>query len=313
MRSLIQWTDLTWNPIRGCSPVSPGCKNCYAAAHATRFCGPGLPFEGFATRTKWGPRWTGRVELLDDDHLYAPLRWSGGRTVFVNSMSDLFHEDLSDEAIARVYGVMAATPWHTYQVLTKRPTRAATWYLNGFGGLANAMVHRLGRSGGELLPPRHCEAIYETFELCTGGQFRRCQDVEWPGWPLPNVHLGVSVENQTYAEARLPILQLLPAAIRFASAEPLLGPVDLDRHELGWGSQPWLDWLIVGGESGPHARPLDLAWIEQLVGQADQVGKPVFVKQLGRAWAGKGKGGDPAAWPENLRRRQMPLEQRRTS
>lgn len=197
---------------------------------------------------------------------------------FVNSMSDLFHEVLPSEAISAVFGVMAAASWHTFQILTKRPERMAEW----------------------LNTPGIAETCIETFELATRGQ--------WPGWPLPNVWLGTSIEAQEYAEQRLPALASSPAALRFASAEPLLGPLNLESAALGWGSLPWLDWLITGGESGPGARPLELEWLEALIQQAARAGRPIFVKQLGKAWAGKGKGGDPSTWPENLRRRELPQE-----
>lgn len=331
----IEWTDVTWNPVRGCSRVSEGCRHCYAERQAARFRGDDDPFHGFAYSDKSGPHWTGKVELIPSK-LDEPLRWRKPRRVFVNSMSDLFHERLSDEAIAAVFGVMAACQQHTFQVLTKRPERMREWV----------------RGSGEAL-------TFDAGEKLAGDN-GWCHAHEGEAWPLPNVHLGVSVENQETADARIPLLLQTPAALRFVSYEPALGPVDLqeirdgswydregaDRYdalfgrswwrdgEVGVGGGPAIDWLIVGGESGPGARPCDVAWIRAAVEQCRGAGVPVFVKQLGARPIGEpwvkanGKvvtmhhhiarrgeivlshprGGDPSEWPEDLRRvlREMP-------
>ena len=207
----------------------------------------------------------------------------------MNSTSDLFHPELvrwdSDE-IARIFAVMAAVPQHQFQVLTKRPQEAIDWFAD-----AEDTIRDISESDEEI--------VMNT---------KRPVHV----WPLPNVWIGVSVESQEWAQERLPLLQRIPAAIRFASAEPLLGPIDL--RQLGLSpTDPWLDWLIVGGESGPGARPCDLDWISSLRDQAVAAGRPVFVKQLGSTWAKEvrakhRKGGDPAEWPEALRVRQFPLD-----
>jgi protein gp37 len=292
--SEIQWTDVTWNPVRGCSRVSEGCRNCYAERIASRFSGHGKPFDGFAFSVPTHG-WTGRVELVPEK-LDEPLHWKKPRRVFVNSMSDLFHEKLEDWAITRIFDRMGEATQHTFQVLTKRPGRMLE-YMKGFG----------------------------------------------PSVALHNVWLGVSVEDQKTADERIPLLLQTPAAVRFVSYEPALGPVSF-RWMSAWPEnapqaalKPYkdgptnhldglrrLDWLIVGGESGPGARPFDLAWARSTIAQCKAAGVPVFVKQLGGRPVSLNfgasrdpdvpglyptmdrKGGDPSEWPEDLRVREFP-------
>lgn len=255
----IEWTDRTWNPVTGCTKVSPGCDRCYAETIARRFAGtPAFP-NGFSV-------------TLHQQRLDAPLRWRKPARVFVNSMSDLFHDGVPDQYIAEVFAVMAATPRHTYQVLTKRHARMRSLLSAG---------HFRDRVAAEL------DAI---------------NDSSWRarlGWPLPNLWCGVSAEDQHRAELRIPALLATPAAVRFVSAEPLIGPIDLHDR---WGR---LDWVIVGGESGPGARRMDPDWAAALVGRCRELGVAPFVKQLGSAH-GPGKGGDPARWPTGLRVREFP-------
>jgi len=287
----IEWTDETWNPTRGCSRVSPGCVNCYAERVAVRFewrnvageggekIAPG-PFHGFITTKNGHPSWTGKVELIESK-LLEPLRWKKPRRVFVNSMSDLFHESLPPEHIAEVFRVMQRADWHTYQILTKRADRLA-----------------------EIMP-----RIVATFGL------------------MPHVWLGVSVENQHYADERIPLLLQTPAAVRFVSYEPALGPIDFSRYiavymqNLSGDHHSGLDWIIVGGESGPGARQFDIAWARKTVEQCKAAGVACFVKQLGADPQGSlqpglypaqpmplrdRKGGDMEEWPADLRVRQFP-------
>lgn len=288
----IEWTDATWNPIRGCSRVSPGCENCYAERVAARFSGDGMPYEGLARIGKNGPRWTGKVRLIQDV-LEEPLRWKKPRRVFVNSMSDLFHENLTDTEIGKMFGVMAVARRHTFQVLTKRPNRMQSWFS--------------------------------------------------PRAPIiPNVWLGVSVEDQQRADERIPLLLATPAAVRFVSYEPALGPVDLRPYLYG-DVTPHLDWVIVGGESGPGARPFDVAWARDVVAQCRAAGVACFTKQIGSAptarseadlsdsvwralditegqvffpvsWRPRDrKGGNMAEWPEDIRVREFPEAPTRAS
>jgi protein gp37 len=202
----IEWTDRTWNPLRGCSRISPGCVNCYAEVIAARFSGPGQPFEGFADRKKAGSKWTGKVELVPAA-LDEPLGWRKPARVFVNSMSDLFHEALPIEAIARVFAVMYLAPQHTFQVLTKRADR-----------MRHVLTH-----------PKFYEMV-----LAAAGPLRRADPAllsiaisDPTKFPHSNVWLGVSVENQAAAEERIPLLLDTPAAIRFLSCEPLLGRLNI--------------------------------------------------------------------------------------
>lgn len=274
----IEWTDATWNPVRGCSRVSEGCRHCYAEQIAARFSGPGQPYEGLADRAKSGSKWTGKVRLIEEA-LDQPLRWRRPRRIFVNSMSDLFHENLPDEAIDRVFAVMALAPQHTFQVLTKRPDRMLEW------SLRNATGGRIFHLAGELGKPQS------------------------GAWPRPNIWLGVSVEDQRAADERIPLLLQTPAAKRFLSCEPLLGPVDLSRcgkHYTGsgplhlwktdlegnggWRQQhgaktgedpPEIDWVIAGGESRSGARPMHPDWARSLRDQCAAAGVPFFFKQWG--------------------------------
>jgi protein gp37 len=265
-KTAIEWTDSTWNPLRGCSRVSEGCRNCYAEKVAGRFSGAGLPYEGLARMVNGHAQWTGKVDLVEK-HLDDPLKWKEPRRIFVNSMSDLFHPSVSDEWIDSIFSVMARCPQHTFQVLTKRPSRMLR-YLSGA-------------------------------EMSIRDDIKYEQAAETMRWPLPNVWLGVSVENQKAADERIPLLLQTPAAVRFASCEPLLEAVRLDRigeepegylnamaavvHCDGRGTKSitGIDWVICGGESGPDARPIHPDWARGLRDQCKAVGTPFFFKQWG--------------------------------
>lgn len=265
--SKIEWTDATWNPLRGCSRVSEGCTNCYAERVAARFSGPGMPYEGLIHPSTKG--WSGNVHFVNSV-LGQPMGWKKPRRIFVNSMSDLFHEHVGEHDIDLIFAVMASAPQHTFQVLTKRPERAAE-YLNDRWRL---------------------EKIYDVWFSVNSGP-REVQD-----WPLPNVWLGASVEDQKTANERIPLLVQCPAAVRWLSCEPLLGPIDLERPRPGPDlqqaagtsiCQPWLiqsgiDWVVVGGESGPGARPMHPDWAGSLRDQCASAGVPYFFKQWGE-WA----------------------------
>ena len=284
----IEWTETVWNPSTGCDQVSPGCDNCYALTMARR-----LKRMGSAKYQRDGDPRTSGPGFGITEHasaLDAPLRWRKPRKVFVNSMSDLFHDGVSAGFIGSVFEVMARTPQHTYQLLTKRH------------GRMRSLLTRWAEEGA-----RHGWAGPGT------GVFRR-DDMCWVGpvkWPLPNVHLGVSVEDQRRADLRIPALLDTPAAVRWLSLEPLLGPVDLQAADPDALVDGGLDWLVCGGESGPGARPLDLEWVRSLIEQGHRhpAGR-VFVKQLGSVWAKDagwgGKGGLPEQWPADLRVREFP-------
>jgi protein gp37 len=262
-QSLIEWTDATWNTVRGCWKISPGCEHCYAIRTAARFSGPGLAYEGL---TKTDPlNWSGKVRLVPE-LLDMPLHWHRPRRIFVNSMSDLFHEDVPVDFIADIFGIMFLADWHTYQILTKRSKRMRDLLCGP--NFMNRVIFNLGKRLSRL----H-ESYKQAQILRELDKFNNRPD-DW--WPLKNVEIGVSVENQKYADLRLPDLALTPAATRFVSFEPLLGPVDASR---------WLhriDGVIVGGESGPDARPMHPGWVRSLRDQCAP-GRAFFFKQWG-AW-----------------------------
>jgi len=286
----IEWTNATWNPLRGCSKVSPGCENCYAIRTAARFNGAGQTYEGL-TRTL-PLNWTGEVREVPD-HLDDPLRWKRPRLVFVNSMSDLFHESVSNEFIAAVFGVMAAAPQHTFQILTKRAWRMADWF---------QWATRRGLQGASMFPDDPLD--WRIRQMCHVAARKAGVDMNADGrqnhggpWPLPNVWLGVSCEDQQRADERIPHLLETPTAVRFLSCEPLLGPIDLggvfghpvpvngEINLTHWSSRPFyrrfIHWVIVGGESGPSARPMHPDWVRSIRGQCGAAKVPFFFKQWG--------------------------------
>lgn len=223
--SPIEWTDATWNPVAGCSLASAGCTNCYAMRMAARLDAMGVEkYSGLTRKSGGRAKWTGRVRC-DEAALAVPERWRKPRKVFVNSMSDLFHEDVPAEFILKVWGVMKATPHHDYQLLTKRPERMR--------------------------------------QLMSRPEF----DV------LPNVWLGTSVESQEVAH-RIDDLHETPAAIRFISFEPLIGAIDT-------ADLTGIAWAIVGGESGPQARPMEEAWVLRIEQLCRAYGAAFFFKQWG--------------------------------
>lgn len=268
----IAWTDSTWNPVRGCSRVGPGCENCYAEGVAARFSGTGQPYEGLARFSERRlPQWTGEVRFIDK-HLADPLRWKKPRRIFVNSMSDLFHEKLSNEEISAVFGVMAAAPRHTFQVLTKRPERAIEWL---------AWAEKRGYDGAALF--QEDDNDWRIRQMVNVAALRRGAHVasnHGGPWPLPNVCIGVTAEDQKRADERVPLLLKIPAAVRFVSVEPQLGAVSLQRlrARAAW---PKIDWVICGGESGHRARPFDLAWARSLRDECEAAGVAFFMKQIG--------------------------------
>jgi protein gp37 len=253
--SKIEWTEVTWNPTTGCDRISSGCDHCYALTLARRLKAMGQPkYQNDGDPRTSGP---GFAVTVHQDTLWEPLRWRKPRVVFVNSMSDLFHARVPDSFIASVFGVMAMTPQHTYQVLTKRPRRMRTVLS------APAFWFRVN------------DAADAADDALTAINPR------WPGvpsldpvpWPLPNVWAGTSIENDDYTW-RADDLRQAPAAVRFLSCEPLLGPLpslDLDG----------IHWVIAGGESGPDHRKLDLDWVRGIRDRCAAQGTAFFFKQVG--------------------------------
>lgn len=283
----IAWTDQTWNPTRGCSRVSEGCRNCYAETVAARFSGPGLAYEGLAHYIGGEARWTGKLALAPA-RLADPLRWQRPRRIFVNSMSDVFHESLPFKVIDQIFAVMALAPQHTFQILTKRADRMREYCSQMYlpGALNDARISKLHENG-------YADVYSKPIE----------------SWPLPNVWLGVSVEDQVTADWRIPLLLKTPAALRFVSYEPALGAVDFRqtcescsglgrmygpdwKPETSWlcslcagtGRQDriqGLDWVIIGGESGHNARAFSVQWARDAIAQCNAAGVACFMKQLG--------------------------------
>jgi len=280
----ISWTTETWNPIVGCSIDTKGCTNCYAMRQAWRFShNPSTPqYHGTAKLVNGNPVWTGKMNLAQKAML-KPLHHKKPTTYFVNSMGDLFHENVPDEWIDQVFAVMAMRPQHTFQILTKRAERMRKYMTS---------LKSPSRKFDILLAGRR-----------TGVTLRETKDIDdaISTLPLPNVWLGVSCEDQTTADLRIPALLQTPAAIRFVSCEPLLGPVDFHfidgtisalhgieqvARENGYIPGKYelteqLDWVICGGESGPNARPMHPDWARSLRDQCVDAGVPFHFKQWG--------------------------------
>lgn len=260
-KTSIEWCDEVWNPVTGCAKVSQGCKHCYAETIAERFWA-----------TQYPPNPDGSPRKFTDvrvhpERLEDPLKWRKPRRVFVNSMSDLFHEDVPEHFIASVFGAMALCQQHTFMILTKRPKRAADWFQDIGGTTRRSWV------------------------LLSAARLINANRIKFPDWPLPNVWLGVSVEDQKTADKRIPMLLQTPAAVRFVSYEPALGPVDFmgingalnswfKNGEIDVVREGNLDWIIMGGESGPGARPMHPDWARSVRDQCQDAGVPFFFKQM---------------------------------
>jgi len=261
-KTTIEWTDASWNPIVGCTEISPGCANCYAARLAGTRLKNHPDYHGLVDKRRGEHRWLGEVRFLAD-RLEEPLHWKKPRRIFVCDMGDLFHESVVTWWIESVFNVISKCPQHTFQILTKRASRMK-----------------------EYFRPK------ELVSICD--------------WPLPNVWLGVSVENQHFADERIPLLLTTAAAIRWISAEPLLGPVDLrflqpnreveidslkgthGVYRPHGGENSKLDWVVCGGESGANARPMHPDWARSLRDQCKAASVPFFFKQWGE-WAPLGQ------------------------
>ena len=277
-KTKIEWTDKVWNPVTGCTKVSEGCRNCYAETMAKRF---------------WRDRPFSEVRC-HAERLEEISHWRKPVKIFVNSMSDLFHDDVPDDFIWKVFDkITRGNRRHTYMILTKRPRRMLEWF------------------------KKYQEKFWHYH---APGEPNRPYVVA--SWPDPCLWLGVSVEDQKTADERIPILLQIPAAIRFVSVEPMLGVVDLEpylqyppfheyyKHTFGLTEWRGLDWVICGGESGPGARPMHPDWARAVVKQCSMADIPIFVKQLGSVWAKENtahsNGGDLNKFPADLRIREFP-------
>lgn len=306
MSTNIQWCDETWNVIVGCSRVSgsPGCARCYAATAAKS---PRLQqFPQYQAVSNWD----GTVEFVKSQ-LIKPLSWKKSKRIFVCSMADLFHTNVPDEWIHQVMAVVALSPQHTFQILTKRPERMKEYFSQ----------QSLRVKWYEAAKENLWDAVSEKFE----GLINLQQYFIDQPFPLPNVWLGTSTENQQMANKRIPILLQIPAAVRFLSCEPLLEEIDFRQggaiQKLISDSYEWelvnedIQWIVVGGESGPNSRPCHIEWLESIVQQFHAAKTPVFVKQLGanaifggqRFKTRDKKGGDIEEFPKHLQVRKFPF------
>lgn len=299
--SAIEWTDATWNPITGCSIYSAGCTNCYAMRLAGTRLRDHPSRQGLTADTRVGPVWTGEVRF-NEEWLTQPLAWKRPRRIFVCAHADLFHESVPAEWIDRIFAVMALAPQHQFQVLTKRAERMRA-YLSDDGLIGGRAMQVAIQLWGPL-------AFEEDTASDRSGRLWEAQEkirerlLPVPQrWPLPNVWLGVSVEDQRAADERIPHLLATPAAVRWVSAEPLLGPINLTSvngkvPEYGTvkahgtdvltphnrSLRPQIDWVVAGGESGAGARPMHPAWARSLRDQRQAAGVPFLFKQWG-AWS----------------------------
>lgn len=307
----IEWTDATWNPITGCSIVSPGCTNCYAMKLAGTRLQHHPSRAGLTVDSKSGPVWNGQVRF-NEQWLGQPLRWTKPRRIFVCAHGDLFAEGVPDEWIDRVFAVMALAPQHTFQVLTKRAARMRTYFIPGERKLRNAWLNSI--RPGSL--PVSIHGAFARISMDATNEHRGLYNVTRPMWPLPNVWLGVSAEDQKRANERVPDLLHTPTPVRFVSAEPLLGQIDFRRvlvdHPTFPGVSAYLDalvgqlfdlggtpidghWsearlhqIILGGESGQNARPMSLADVRSIRDQCTAAGTDFFFKQWGN-WLPSGQ------------------------
>ncbi|SDF82684.1 phage Gp37/Gp68 family protein [Thalassobaculum litoreum] len=344
----IEWTDATWNPITGCSVVSPGCTNCYAMKLAGTRLQHHPSRQGLTMDTKAGPVWSGEVRF-NEGWLDQPIRWRKPKRIFVCAHGDLFHEAVPDEWIDQVFAVMALCPQHTFQVLTKRPGRMRAWFEEKWQGTlpqtlkfpdgTSLDIPAGGETGRRVKVEAECELFLRRFGLADPEKDHlwtddgNCKAMQWQ-WPLPNVWLGVSVEDQARADERVPLLLDTPAAVRWVSAEPLLGPVDFTNlREYNPTGKPWIDalrglvtrgdylarspsecsmntstripgelpsieWVVVGGESGRDARPMHPVWARSLRDQCVAAGVPFHFKQWG-TWHSALEH-DPASHPDDV-------------
>ena len=288
-KSGIAWTNSTWNPVTGCTKVSAGCKHCYAERDWTRLGVNPKAADYF-----------GRAFTDVQTHAHRldqPLRWRRPRRIFVNSMSDLFHDRVPDLFIDQVLAIMMLSPQHTFQVLTKRPERMRAY-------LADPWLYDRVLEAANNIRRAHPKIRLDEVPV----------DNPTTGFAR-HIWWGVSVENQETADARLPILLETPAAVRWVSLEPLLGPVDLEK---GLGPNPTakIAWVVCGGESGPGARVFRVEWAREILRQCRAADVPFFMKQMGAAF-NDGRftlrlrhraGADPGEWPEDLRVREYPRQ-----
>jgi len=268
--SKIEWTDKTWNPITGCTKISSGCEHCYAITMSNRVAGiksspASKHYQGTVRKmAKGGLNWTGRINMIEE-RILDPFSWKKPTMVFVNSMSDLFHEDVTWSFLDKLFAVMIASDRHTFQILTKRADHMAEYCIS-----RAEKPYRI-IDAAEKINPKGM-AIH----LKVAGYLDAMKKRSYK-WIPPNIWMGVSTENQQMANLRIPLLKMVPAEVRWLSCEPMLGHIDLA------GKLEGLHWVVTGGESGPKARPAHPDWISDIRDQCTIAGTPFFFKQWG-AW-----------------------------
>lgn len=299
--SSIEWTDTTWNPVTGCTRASEGCDNCYAVTMTNRLEAMGQEkYSGLTVLNPRGDRHFNGQVREHGDVLKLPFAWRKPRRVFVNSMSDLFHRGVDFRFIAAVFGVAAALPKHTFQILTKRPEVAVEFM--------EFVKDKRGRHAFGLDSPAAacCDALHHYAGSLYNTDYFPASGV----WPLPNVLIGASIENQDAMFRRMHSLRRIAEKgwTTFISAEPLLGPIRFPEFMYWDDESPkscWLDWCIVGCESGPRRRPMETAWARSIRDQCKAAGVAFFMKQLEVGLPGKVTGGMDE-FPEDLRIRESP-------
>jgi len=324
--SKIEWTQRCLDVSGGCCKCAGGCKHCWATREVWRLahnplCGD--KWKGLVEKTSAGLRWTGKIKLFPE-MLDVPLRRKKPTTYFVNSKSDLFHKDVPFEFILKIFGLSMCTPWHTYQILTKRIDRVVEffqWWRDRWAesrilwGLQALAIRSVWSITDEKLRDRATKFWEENYDQSGRGK------IDYPvPWPHPNVHIGVSCSTQADADKNIPILLDIPAAVRFVSFEPLLEAIDADLYLSPVGAETChygdshrekkcdcihesLDWVVVGGESGPGARPIHPQWVRDLRDQCVEVGVAFFMKQMG---GHPNKRANLKDIPEDLRLREYP-------
>lgn len=268
-KTKIEWCDRTWNPVTGCTPVSEGCSNCYAARMSKRLAGRG----GYPKEEPFRPA------TIHHDQLIKPMRMRQTALIFVCSMGDLFHDAVSDEIIARIIGMMRASN-HVFILLTKRPARMKSFFQS---------CRDSGDHLGWITHNGNAPAAYGGNGIIVGSP---------NSWPLPNLWLGVTAETQARANERIPILLQTPAAVRFVSIEPMLGPMNLVPYLIPSSKLRGIEWVICGGETGPGARPLHPNWTRSLRDQCIEADVPYFFKGWG-AWLPMASADEASHYPNS--------------
>jgi len=322
-KTKIEWSEFSWNPVVGCSKVSEGCKNCYAERLAAS--GRLQQFEQYQKVITNG-KWNGTTSLVPHI-LDKPLHWRKPRMIFVSSMGDLFHDSVSFESVLKIIGIIICTPWHTYQILTKRPERMYDFFACFPDGWFIREGMKFSSFSEEFFALDSVKGIVSEQQIEKANIYYKTHydqsnrgKLDGPvPFPIPNVWLGVTCENQRCADERIPTLLQIPAAVRFISCEPLLEDININIHYLndikrqgftGYYDSGWKEpfqWVIIGCESGPGRRPCKAEWVRNIVAQCKAAGVKIFIKQLDINGVVEH---DINKFPEDLKIREYPIEKK---